>query len=69
MTTKITPDCKIAEVKPGVWAIVAETIIPNGKGGNYWAQVTPETFTSSLECRKALASGLMRIPCAITNGD
>ena len=66
---KITLDCKIAEIKPGVWAIVAETIIPDGKGGNFWAQVDPQTFTTSQECRQALADGLMKIPCIITNGD
>ena len=61
MTTKITPACRIAEIKPGVWAIVAETIIPDGKGGNMWAQVVPETFPTSAACRQALADGLRRL--------
>ena len=38
---------KIAEVEPGMWAIVAETIIPNGKDRNFWAQITPNTYPSS----------------------
>jgi len=61
---KITPDCRIAEIKPGVWAVVAETIIPDGKGGNMWAQVTPETYNTPDEARLALLNGL-RVPCIV----